>query len=414
MASELLRALWRPAEFYAMLRVKKEQKTIVASVQCNDPDLGFCYEILQHVSRSFAAVIMQLRGEVRDAVCCFYLVLRALDTVEDDMSLDPKLKVPMLRAFHTHLEEPEWSLNGVGAGEERTLLEYFPRVTAVYSKLPPSFRRVIKQITRRMGNGMADFVERNTVENTADYDLYCHYVAGLVGIGLSQLWESSSLEATSAFRSEPHSNHMGLFLQKTNITRDYLEDISEEPPRIFWPKEIWSRYTDDLHNFKRGDYTQTGLACLNNMILDTLRHLPHCLEYLTSLSDPTVLKFCAIPQVMAIATLCELYNNPKVFKGVVKIRKGEACKIITGCNTISSIMHLYRFYVEKLASLLEPSDGSYAASKEALDHVLHLLSTQFDHTETTLTRSPMCSCGIFPPNKRRRSIAPDKATSGMT
>lgn len=30
----------------------------------------------------------------------FYLVLRALDTVEDDMSLDPALKVPLLRCFH--------------------------------------------------------------------------------------------------------------------------------------------------------------------------------------------------------------------------------------------------------------------------------------------------------------------------
>jgi farnesyl-diphosphate farnesyltransferase len=53
---------------------------------------------------------------------------------------------------------------------------------------------------------------------------------------------------------------MGLFLQKTNIIRDYLEvrqcpcrvnlpvssaapqDIMEEPaPRMFWPKAVWSK-----------------------------------------------------------------------------------------------------------------------------------------------------------------------------
>jgi farnesyl-diphosphate farnesyltransferase len=33
------------------------------------------------------------------------------------------------------------------------------------------------------------------------------------------------------------SNSMGLFLQKTNIIRDYLEDINEK--RIFWPREVW-------------------------------------------------------------------------------------------------------------------------------------------------------------------------------
>jgi hypothetical protein len=43
---------------------------------------------------------------------------------------------------------------------------------------------------------------------------------------------------------EPISNSMGLFLQKTNIIRDYLEDISEQPPRIFWPREIWSKYAN--------------------------------------------------------------------------------------------------------------------------------------------------------------------------
>ena len=33
-------------------------------------------------------VIQQLPERLRDAICVFYLVLRALDTVEDDMGLD--------------------------------------------------------------------------------------------------------------------------------------------------------------------------------------------------------------------------------------------------------------------------------------------------------------------------------------
>ena len=35
-------------------------------------------------------------------------------------------------------------------------------------------------------NGMADFIEKEVV-TVADYDLYCHYVAGLVGVGLSEV-----------------------------------------------------------------------------------------------------------------------------------------------------------------------------------------------------------------------------------
>ena len=33
-------------------------------------------------------------------MCVFYLVLRALDTVEDDMAIPVEEKVPILRAFH--------------------------------------------------------------------------------------------------------------------------------------------------------------------------------------------------------------------------------------------------------------------------------------------------------------------------
>ncbi len=67
---------------------------------------------------------------------------------------------------------------------------------------------------------------------------YCHYVAGLVGIGLSRLFSASQLEDTEVGRDTELANSMGLFLQKTNIIRDYLEDQKEG--RAFWPQEVLS------------------------------------------------------------------------------------------------------------------------------------------------------------------------------
>lgn len=49
---------------------------------------------------SFAVVIQRLPVELRDSVCIFYLVLRALDTVEDDMAIPVDNKVPLLTNFH--------------------------------------------------------------------------------------------------------------------------------------------------------------------------------------------------------------------------------------------------------------------------------------------------------------------------
>lgn len=45
--------------------------------------------------------------------------------------------------------------------------------------------QVIADTTRRMGAGMAKYIQQD-VESVADYDEYCHFVAGLVGAGLSQ------------------------------------------------------------------------------------------------------------------------------------------------------------------------------------------------------------------------------------
>lgn len=65
---------------------------------------------------------------------------------------------------------------------------------------------------------------------------YCHYVAGLVGIGLSRLFSASELEDPIIGQDTELANSMGLFLQKTNIIRDYLEDQLEG--REFWPREV--------------------------------------------------------------------------------------------------------------------------------------------------------------------------------
>ena len=50
----------------------------------------------------------------------------------------------------------------------------------------PAAMQVIADITRRMGAGMAKYIQQD-VETVADYDEYCHFVAGLVGVGLSQV-----------------------------------------------------------------------------------------------------------------------------------------------------------------------------------------------------------------------------------
>jgi len=69
------------------------------------------------------------------------------------------------------------------------------------------------------------------------------------------------------------------------------------------------------------------VRCLNHLVADALRHAPECLDYMGRLTDRQVFAFCAIPQVMAIATLALCYDNGAVFEGVVKMRRGQAAKV---------------------------------------------------------------------------------------
>jgi farnesyl-diphosphate farnesyltransferase len=56
-----------------------------------------------------------------------------------------------------------------------------------------SYRKVISDITKEMGFGMAKYLEAQVV-TLEDWNEYCHYVAGVVGEGLSRLFAESGLE----------------------------------------------------------------------------------------------------------------------------------------------------------------------------------------------------------------------------
>lgn len=199
-----------------------------------------------------------------------------------------------------------------------------------------------------------------------DYDEYCHYVAGIVGLGLTRLFHASGLEA---FKPDDLSNSMGLFLQKTNIIRDYLEDINEIPaPRMFWPHEVWGKYATKLEDFKHEDNSQNALRCLNALITNALAHATDCLKYMEDINQEDNLRFCAIPQIMAIATLAECYNNINVFRGVVKIRRGITAKIMQ-TRTMGDVYGTFFDFSKKIAAKIDDNDDSASVTRKHIEDI---------------------------------------------
>lgn len=324
-----------------------------------------CYDLLKKTSRSFSAVIMELNPELRNAIMIFYLVLRALDTVEDDMSIDPKIKIPLLRSFHEKLLLKDWTFDGNAETEkDRIVLVKFDAILTEYAKLKPEYQDIIKEITEKMGNGMADYIvdeefNLNGVKTIKDYDLYCFYVAGLVGHGLTKLGVASQFSDPYLLDHMELSDSMGLFLQKTNIIRDYKEDLDDG--RSFWPEEIWGKYADKLSDFASVENEEKGLHCITDLVLNAMNHIKDCLKYLTMVYDHSTFNFCAIPQVMAIATLAEVFQNKDVFKKNVKIRKGVAISLILKSRTYDGVLEIFSQYLRIIHHKVPVSDPNYLA-----------------------------------------------------
>ncbi|KAM9355496.1 squalene synthase isoform 3-T3 [Pholidichthys leucotaenia] len=261
--------------------------------------LRTCYLYLNQTSRSFAAVIQALDGELRHAVCIFYLVLRALDTVEDDMSIPLQKKVPMLNDFHTYLYQDEWCFTE-SQEKDRQVLEDFPTISLEFRKLAQEYRDVISDICHRMGVGMAEFLEKK--------------------VGSMKDWD-----------------------------------------------QAWSQFAGRLEELAQPEKLESALSCLNLLVTDALRHVPDVIAYLSRLRNQSVFNFCAIPQVMAIATLSTCYNNPMVFQGVVKIRKGQAVTLMmeaTNMRAVQTIISQYSQEILQNVSLTDPSR----------DKTLHILA----------------------------------------
>lgn len=358
--------LTHPGELRSVIQLKYfREETHPLAKDLRGPDLVRCYELLNLTSRSFASVIQELNPELRDAIMIFYLVLRALDTVEDDMTLDPKIKIPLLREFSEKLKLSSWSFDGSGPNEkDRDVLVEFDVILREFKKLKPMYQDIIVDMSKQMGNGMADYIldenfNVNGVDTVKDYDLYCWYVAGLVGKGLTLLMGEAEFCDPLVLQDEfAMSTSMGLFLQKTNIIRDYHEDL--EDGRSFWPKEIWSNHTDRLYAFHEDPkQEESGLACINELVLNSMGHIKDVLTYLSLVKDPSCFNFCAIPQVMAIATLALVYNNPDVLHKNVKIRKGTTCSLILNSRTLPDVVKIFRHYIQVINHKSNVNDPNY-------------------------------------------------------
>ena len=61
----------------------------------------------------------------------------------------------------------------------------------------------------------------------------------------------------------------------------------------------WQGHSSVRHLLQEKGNAGAAVACLNELVTDALKHVPHCLAYMERVRDWHIFRFCAIPQACA-------------------------------------------------------------------------------------------------------------------
>ncbi len=243
--------------------------------------------ILEETSRTFALPIRRLPRPLKEAVASGYLCMRAIDEVEDHASLAPAVKSRILRAIAARIESAAGSTGVAGAAAAIDFDAAFaecgdalPEVTrrlAEWCALAPApIRGRVLESVAAMAGRMAGWVDAGfVIADESDLDRYTFAVAGAVGLLLCDLWAWHCALQTN----RTDAVGFGRGLQAVNILRNRADDLSHGVD--FFPRG-WS--VADVHRYAR-------------------KNISIAERYAASLPAGPIREFCAIPLLLASATL---------------------------------------------------------------------------------------------------------------
>lgn len=237
--------------------------------------------VLKETSRTFYIPITLLKRELKLTVGSAYLCMRAIDEIEDHETLSNETIETLLRETQALLlqsgEFPADAYASLIAPYKDELPEVTIRLADWILVCPTGIVEKVKASTAEMAGGMADWAKKDwNVKTAEDLDDYTYYVAGLVGVMLSDIWKwydgtETDYELAVGF---------GRGLQAVNILRNEEEDYDERGVRFI--PDGWTR--DDVFNYARE----------NLRLAD---------QYIEQITTRTITLFCKIPLALAKRTL---------------------------------------------------------------------------------------------------------------
>jgi farnesyl-diphosphate farnesyltransferase len=221
----------------------------ISTLKLSPTEITYLETWMNKVSRSFAVVVSSLEEPMRSYLAGAYLICRIIDNVED-CKAESLWKRERFEEVARLLHQPAMAKTilptwdgevwpGLSAAQRQimTLADGYP-LWQIYSQFPAEVKNIITRWSLQMIAGMSGleepdsppkFVTWNEIQvlaNENDYDQYCYIVAGTVGHMATELViVNYGLNGTTAQKMLQYSEACGRSLQKTNIVKDFKEDL---------------------------------------------------------------------------------------------------------------------------------------------------------------------------------------------
>ena len=300
----------------------------------------FAAAILPRVSRTFAISIRWLPGNLGRAVLGAYLLCRIADTIEDDstahVTRKSELLDRLLDCFDSaevadHYDAQAADIAGDAAHVE--LLRNTSRVFVLFRSLPAASQAHVRRWVGEMVRGMKKFVllypRGIRIETLAEYREYCYYVAGTVGLLLTDLWHEHRPRTIGRARYEAlraKCREFGEALQTVNILKDIAWDAEHENA-IYIPGQSLRAQGSSHEQLLSASHLGANHAVVADFIALASRDLDEALEYTLTIPRRAlaIRVFCILPLLFAHATLRDLMASRAMLRsgGQVKISRAE-------------------------------------------------------------------------------------------
>jgi len=335
---------------------------------------------LQGVSRTFALTIPQLPDRLRVQVGNAYLLCRITDTIEDEAVLTIDQKQAFASDF-VNVVKGEQSADTFATSLFKQLTDNTPeaerdliRNTARVVRLTHSFslpqRHAIERCVEEMATGMIRYQQQQSLDGLHDIKElsdYCYYVAGVVGIMLTELFCDYSQDMAK------HRDQMlelavsfGQGLQMTNILKDIWED--QRRGACWLPRSVFASCgfaMKDLAAHRNDACYQDGLE---ELIALASMHLANALEYtlLVPAEEKGIRKFCFWALGMALLTLRKI-NRHRDFSCAqqVKISRRSVKATMVATELVLGSNRRARWLFERVARELPQGPENSTATNPA-------------------------------------------------